>query len=299
MRNLKFRMQYKITHTTSYRYSSPVSICHNVVMLTPQPTEYLQVQSHRLNIVPSPGETTDRVDMFGNTATRFALEQSHSQLSITATSRVTVLPRQLPIAETSQNCDQVQAAVNERTDPNWLSVAPFLYDSPRILRTAEFAEYAAALIEPQRPILAAVNSLNHQIYTDFKYDKNATKVDTPTKTAFDGRHGVCQDFAHVGVACLRSLNLPARYVSGYLRTHPPEGKPRLVGADQSHAWFSVYCGGELGWVDFDPTNDCLCGTDHIPIAVGRDYSDVVPIKGVFLGGGNPVLSVSVDVAPIE
>jgi len=292
-------MQYKITHTTSYRYSSPVSICHNVVMLTPQPTEYLQVQSHRLNIVPSPGETTDRVDMFGNTATRFALEQSHSQLSITATSRVTVLPRQLPAVEASQTCGQVQTAVSDRTDPNWLSVVPFLYDSPRIQRTSEFAGYAATLVEPQRPILAAMTSLNHQIYTDFKYDKNATKVDTPTKTAFDGRHGVCQDFAHVGVACLRSMNLPARYVSGYHRTHPPEGKERLVGADQSHAWFSVYCGSDLGWVDFDPTNDCLCGIDHIPIAVGRDYSDVVPIKGVFLGGGDPVLSVSVDVAPIE
>ena len=153
-------------------------------------------------------------------------------------------------------------------------------------------------VADDQPILVALQSFCHQVYTDFSYDKEATAVDTLTEDAFNGRRGVCQDFAHIAVACLRSVGLPARYVSGYLRTVPPEGKERLVGADQSHAWVAVYCGPELGWVDFDPTNDCFCQTDHIPIAVGRDYSDVVPIKGVFLGGGEPTLTVSVDVEPV-
>ncbi len=292
-------MNYKITHTTSYRYSSPVSVCHNVVMLTPRVTEYLQVHSHRVSIRPSPALQGNRQDMFGNTASRFSLEEHHSQLTITATSRVTVLPRPAMSPDVSPTCGEISNGISGRTDPSWLSVIPFLYNSPRISRSQEFADYAAKTVTSDRQIVTAITDLTHQIYTDFKYDKNATKVDTPTKTAFDGRHGVCQDFAHIAVACLRSLNLPARYVSGYLRTHPPEGKQRLVGADQSHAWLSVYCGAGHGWIDFDPTNDCICGADHIPIAIGRDYSDVVPIKGVFLGGGEPVLTVSVDVAPVD
>lgn len=290
-------MNYKITHTTTYRYSTPVSVCHNVVMLTPRATDYLQVRNHRLNIRPTPGMSVQRLDMFGNIANRFALEENHTQLVITATSRVTVLPRVMAPADQSPPCEQITSGIVGRTNPDWLSVVPFLFDSPRIQRAPEFAEYAAADVTPGRPIVTAVAALTHRIHTDFKYDSNATRVDTPTKTAFEGRHGVCQDFAHIAVTCLRSLQVPARYVSGYLRTHPPEGKERLIGADQSHAWLSVYCGVELGWVDFDPTNDCLCNADHIPIAVGRDYSDVVPIKGVFLGGGEPILSVSVDVAP--
>ena len=132
----------------------------------------------------------------------------------------------------------------------------------------------------------------------FKYCKKATPVTTPTAEAFEMRSGVCQDFAHVQIACLRSLGLPARYVSGYLRTHPPADKERLIGADESHAWVSVYCGAEVGWIDLDPTNNCLCSTDHIPVAVGRDYSDVTPFKGVFLGGGQHTLDVSVDVVPV-
>ena len=290
-------MNYKITHTTTYTYSTPVSVCHNVVTLAPQANEYLQVNSHRLIILPVPGVAEKRQDMFGNQVNRFSLEENHTQLTVTATSQVTVLPRQLPVTDNSPTCDDIASSIANRTDPNWLTVSPFVFNSPRVPRSPEFAAYAAKSVSECKRIVAAVTDLTHQIFTEFKYDKNATRVDTPTKIAFDGRHGVCQDFAHVAVACLRSVNIPARYVSGYLRTHPPEGKPRLIGADQSHAWLSVYCGSELGWVDFDPTNDCVCGTDHIPIAVGRDYSDVVPFKGVFLGGGKPELTVSVDVAP--
>ena len=290
-------MKYRITHSTSYRYSNPVSICHNVVILAPQPSDNLEVCSHRLTISPTPAVTGSRCDMFGNIVNRFSVEELHTQLTITAISEVVVRPKPDLSAEPSPTCGAVAAAVAERQDPRWLSIVPFVYNSPRIERHTVYSEFAAASIAADKPILTAITDLTRQIFTEFKYDKKATRVDTPTRSAFDGRHGVCQDFAHVGVSCLRSLNLPARYVSGYLRTVPPAGKERLIGADQSHAWISVYCGTDIGWVDVDPTNNCLCGTDHVPIAAGRDYSDVVPMKGIFLGGGTPELVVSVDVAP--
>lgn len=292
-------VKYKITHSTSYQYSTPVSVCHNVVILAPQVSRHLEVRSHRLTIRPLPEQIEKRRDMFGNSVQRFSLEVHHSQLAITSTSHVSVTAESLPARADSPRCRDVKAGVTLQTDPNWLSVSAHRFDSPRITRSNVFAEYAEPVVGDDTPVLEAARALTQQIHQDFTYDREATDVNTPTDTAFASRSGVCQDFAHVAVSCLRSLSLPARYVSGYLRTVPQDGKPRLVGADQSHAWVSVYCGSELGWVEFDPTNDCVCGTDHIPIAYGRDYSDVVPIKGVFLGGGEPVLSVSVDVAPEE
>lgn len=290
------QLNYSITHTTQYRYSSLVSVCHNVVTLCPLQNSNVKRHQFRLSIKPEPEVTAERVDMFGNVIQRFSLEESHSELTITATSRVSILPRESPSLEDGPSCADVVAAIADRSNPNWLQVIPFTYNSPRIRRSSEFSDYAGGL-HKSRSVLKAAMDLTNKIYTEFEYDKDATQVDTPTKTAFDGRHGVCQDFAHIAITCLRSMGIPSRYVSGYLRTVPPPGKQRLVGSDQSHAWLSVYAGPELGWIDFDPTNDCLCGTDHIPIAVGRDYSDVVPIKGVFLGGGDPSLSVSVDVKP--
>lgn len=292
-------MKYRITHTTAYKYSTPVSVCHNVVMLTPRDCQGLVVHQHRLAIEPGPDRTYQRQDMFGNVVQRFSLEESHTRLMIEAVSEVSVQDRSQLDGAASPTCRQIATGLAARTDARWLEVIPFVFDSPRIRRSEPFYAWAAADLQLDRPIVEAARALTKRIYTDFRYDKDATQVDTPTSVAFQARHGVCQDFAHVAVACLRSHGLAARYVSGYLRTLPPEGKPRLVGADQSHAWLSVYCGAALGWVDFDPTNDCLCATDHVTVASGRDYSDVVPIKGVFLGGGEPTLSVSVDVAPLE
>ena len=237
--------------------------------------------------------------MFGNFVQRFSLEENHSILKITAASRVTVQSRELPPGSSSPSCSQVSSRCRLPSDPNWLQVAPFFYDSPRIKRSAEFAEYAAINSRPDTPVVEAAMELTHRIFRDFEYDKDATLVDTPTETAFAGRRGVCQDFAHIAVACLRASHLPAKYVSGYLRTTPKPGTKRLIGNDESHAWFSVYCGNELGWIDFDPTNDCACGPDHLPIAHGRDYGDVVPVRGIFLGGGETAMSVSVDVATDE
>lgn len=292
-------MKYKITHSTKYQYTVPVSVCHNVVVLTPRESEWVRTIAHRLSVRPTPIVTAKRRDWFGNLVQSFSIEESHRQLVITSTSRIDVQPRPIPQPDTTPSWTVVERGVSEQTSPDWFSEIPFVFDSPRIRRSPEFAAFARKSFPPRRPILAAALDLNHRLHTEFQYDKNATDVRTPTEEAFRKRKGVCQDFAHVAVACLRSLGIPARYVSGYLRTRPPEGEPRLIGADQSHAWVAVYCGPDVGWVDVDPTNDCLCRSDHIPIGWGRDYSDVVPIKGVFLGGGDPALTVSVDVEPQE
>lgn len=291
-------MEYRITHITTYKYTSPVSVCHNAVFLSPTSTADQTVLEHDLLIDPKPIVQQARQDMFGNIVHRFSLEELHSQLTIRAVSRVRLNPKVAPVAESSPSCRAVAESLHKRTDSNWLQVVPFQFDSPRIQRGTQYADYARTAIADDQPVIAGLAAITKQIHSDFKYDKDATLVDTPVSVAFQQRSGVCQDFAHIAVTCLRSVGIAARYVSGYLRTNPPPGKPRLVGADQSHAWIAAYCGAEFGWVEFDPTNDCFCGTDHIRVASGRDYSDVVPIKGVFLGGGEPELSVSVDVAPI-
>jgi transglutaminase-like putative cysteine protease len=290
-------MNYKITHTTTYQYSSPVRVCHNYVMLTPREEFPVQVQSYRLVIRPTPHVAARRKDFFGNTVHSFSIEESHKQLIVTASSRVQVAARELSPPEQSIPWNRVAEGIQEQSDPRWLEACQFVYDSPRVRRSSEFYKFAADSFTAERPILDAFSDLTARLFRHFQYDRKATTVATPPEESFKLGLGVCQDFAHVQIACLRSLGLPARYVSGYLRTIPPPGKPRLTGADQSHAWVSLYCGSELGWIDADPTNNCICGTDHIPIAWGRDYTDVTPIKGVFLGGGEHQLHVSVDVSP--
>ncbi|HBE71731.1 MAG TPA: transglutaminase, partial [Planctomycetaceae bacterium] len=187
-------------------------------------------------------------------------------------------------------------SVRTGVDPGWFEARQFALPSRRVTPNSDFEQYARECFPPGANILECAQRLTERIYTEFKYAPGATDVNTPVETALSQKHGVCQDFAHVQIACLRSIGLSARYVSGYLRTLPPPGKPRLVGADQSHAWLSLYCGG-LGWVDLDPTNNCMPGSEHITIAHGRDYEDVVPVRGVFLGGGSHKISVSVDVEP--
>jgi len=278
-------MQYKISHVTTYQYHSPVRVCHNYVMLTPREEFPVECHSYRLVIRPTPQVAARRKDSFGNTVHSFSIEESHRQLVVNASSRVTVSPRFLPAPETTLPWELSQQGIATQTDLDWFSACRYLYNSSRIRRSAEFADFAALSFTPGRPILEAAMELNTRIHQHFKYDTQATNVMTTPEEAFRMGEGVCQDFAHVQVACLRSIGLPARYVSGYLRNMPLPGQVRLIGADQSHAWLSLYCGSGLGWVDFDPTNNCTASTDHIPIAWGRDYSDVAPFRGVFLGGG--------------
>ena len=290
------RLTYRIQHTTNYHYSSPVRICHNLVMLTPRSDTLTEVVSHRLQIRPTPPTLNRHEDYFGNLIHAFSIEDSHRQLTVTSTGRVRVSSRVIHGASPTWN--EVRQQIARQSDPRWLDACRFAFNSPRIRVAPDYASFAAQSFTPEREILEAARDLTSRIHQDFTYDPKATTVDTPTSVAFGLRKGVCQDFAHVQIACLRSLGLCARYVSGYLRTTPPPGKPRLIGNDQSHAWISLYCGPDLGWVDFDPTNDCLTNHHHIPIAWGRDYTDVTPIRGVFLGGGEHRLEVSVDVFPV-
>ncbi len=290
--------KYRITHATTYQYSDPVPVCQNQLRLSPRDTPWTHCSSHRLTITPRPDSKQRRRDWFGNYVQSFSLLESHRKLAVTATSLVDVLPQSVPDASATIAWEDVRTAVTEQSLDNWLEASEFVFDSPHVSRADAFREFAEPCFPPGEPVLAGAVALTSKIYSEFEYDPRATTVTTRPEEVLQAKHGVCQDFAHLEIACLRSLGLPARYVSGYLRTLPPPGKPRLIGADASHAWLSVWCGPH-GWIDLDPTNDCICGTDHIPIAWGRDYSDVAPFRGVYLGGGTHTLKVSVDVEPLE
>ncbi len=291
------RAAYRISHVTTYTYESPVRVCHNLVMLTPRSDWVARPNNHRVLIKPHPLVVNRREDYFGNTIHAFSIEESHRQLTVSATGRIEVEYEPLPVASTTPAWETVRDSVIAQTDLRWLEACQFRFPSGRIFVDDDLAAYARHSFPASRPILEAAHELTQRIFHDFTYDTTATTVHTPTKDAFKSRRGVCQDFAHIQIACLRSLGLCARYVSGYLRTLPAEGQTKLIGADQSHAWVSVYCGQQLGWVDLDPTNNQFCNVSHIPVAWGRDYNDVVPIRGVFLGGGKHQISVSVDVSP--
>lgn len=290
---------YRISHVTTYAYEAPVRVCHNLVMLTPRSDCAARPTNHRVSITPTPVVLNRREDYFGNQIVAFSIEESHKELRVSSQGRVEVEYGDLPSPKSTSPWETVRDAVTQQTDPRWLDACQFRFNSVRIHASPNYAAYASQSFGSKRPILDAALELTQRIYADFAYDPNATEVHTPTSAAFELRRGVCQDFAHVQIACLRSLGVSARYVSGYLRTLPPPGQKKLVGSDESHAWVSVYCGQDIGWVDLDPTNNKICDIDHIPLAWGRDYNDVVPIRGVFLGGGNHKISVAVDVSLVS
>lgn len=285
-------MRFRISHTTKYTYSEPVSVCQNKAHLHPRDTTSQACLDYRLLVVPDPMSLDAKQDYFGNQIDYFALHSPHSRLSVTGTSLVEVDPPTVP--ETSPTWETIATQLRSPANPDELQACLFRFDSEFTQVAPPFADFARACFTPDRPIIEASKELTHIIYDQFKYDPRATTVSTPVAEVLANKAGVCQDFAHLQISCLRSLGLAARYVSGYLRTLPPPGKPKLVGADESHAWLSVYC-GELGWIDFDPTNDVIPATDHITLAYGRDYADVCPLQGVFVGGGDHTLSVSVTV----
>ena len=290
---------YRIVHSTTYTYEQPARACHNSVTLLPRSDGPTTPVNFRVQIRPQPESIWRREDFFGNSVHSFSLDASHRQLIVTASGRVRVAYPAAPDPQATPSWSQVRTEVQNQQDPNWFESCQYQFESPRIRMRPEFADYCAASFTAGRPVLASALELTHRIAADFEYDVHATEVHTPTDRAFSMRRGVCQDFAHVQIACLRSLGVPARYVSGYLRTVSQPGQPALLGADQSHAWVSVYCGRQVGWIDLDPTNNKICDNDHIPIAWGRDFGDVIPVRGVFLGGGEHAISVSVDVQPIE
>lgn len=289
---------YKITHTTTYKYVEMVPVCHNEVHLTPRDTDTQTCHNFRLQIKPEPDLVSRRTDYFGNQVHSFSIPEGHRRLSVSATSRVHVRERELTPADQSCPWEIVRDGLIQTQDLERLEAIQYLFDSPSVIISENLRDYAKPSFPEGRPILEAVADLTTRIHKDFKYDPRATTVNTPLEDVLELRRGVCQDFAHLQIGCLRSLGLPARYVSGYLRTIPPPGKPRLIGADASHAWLSIFC-NEIGWVDVDPTNDCFINLDHITVAWGRDYTDVCPIKGVFVGGGAHAMTVSVDVEPLK
>lgn len=295
-------MKYRVVHTTAYRYESSISVSHNRVILTPRNCHWVRCLWHRLTVHPAPTWSIKRHDVFGNLVHVFGIEEGHTELLVTAASQVEVLGQSLPSLHESPPWETLQfhpAGPLVKLNEEMLEVAGFHFASPRIPLVPTFAEYARTSFLPQRPVLEAALELTRRIHQDFTYDPKSTNVNTPIEEAFALRRGVCQDFAQILIACLRSLGLAARYISGYLRTLPPPGKERLVGADQSHAWASLYAGPQIGWVDLDPTNNDWCDHNHVPIAWGRDYTDIVPFRGVFLGDGRNQLKVSVDVCPVE
>ena len=291
-------MKYRIMHTTGYRYSEPASLSQNELFITPRPTARLQVFSSRLTIDPEPQYFQKYYDFYGNTVQVFMVQHPHDALTITATSTVATCLAETPAPEMTTPWEQVAERLRQRANEEDLEASQFLFASPLISLLPEALEFARPSFTPHRPLLAGAVDLIGRIYTGFRYDKAATCVDTSIEHVLKKRRGVCQDFSHLAISCLRSLGLAARYISGYLETLPPPGKPKLVGCDASHAWISLYI-PDWGWVDLDPTNNMLCGESHIAVAWGRDYGDVTPVKGVVMGGGIHTLSVSVDVARVQ
>lgn len=290
--------QYRITHETAYQYSEPVALCQNQLRMRPRTQPHLTCHQCDVHIVPQPPSLDTHPDYFGNIVDSFSIEALHRSLTVTVSSEVTVLAPEEENLLDAPAWDALAADVKTGKSPLDWKAREFAFGSTRIRHDERFAQYAREIFTPGASVIEAADELTRKINRDFRYDTTATDVNTSTSDAFEMKAGVCQDFAHVQIACLRSLGLPARYVSGYLRTYPPPGKPRLIGCDESHAWISIYAGDRIGWVDFDPTNAVRTGTDHIPICHGRDYDDISPMRGIVLGGGATTLRVSVDVAPI-
>lgn len=291
-------MKYKVTHTTIYNYTEPVPVCHNEVHLTPRNHRRQTCLAHRLRIRPDPALHSARVDYYGNHAGYFSIQDEHDRLAVTAHSQVQVVAPEVPDPAATPAWEEVRDRFALGQPPWWLEARQFVYASPHAPLADELRAYAVPSFPAGQSWLAGVLDLTARIFKEFKYDSTATTVNTPVVQVLHDRRGVCQDFAHLQIACLRSLGLPARYVSGYLLTAPPPGQQRLVGADASHAWLSAFC-PEVGWIDFDPTNNQLPSTSHVTLAWGRDYSDVCPIKGVLIGGGQHRMRVAVDVVPIN
>jgi transglutaminase-like putative cysteine protease len=290
--------RYRVMHRTQYSYAQPVTLCHNEAHLRPRDFERQRCAAHTLDIDPPPADRTEREDFFGNPVCHFSIERDHSHLCVTALSEVEIREAdRTPEPRATMPWEEAAASLRRTDSPAVLGARQFVLDSPLVGPTPEIGQYAAALFGPGRPLIEAVHALMERIHRDFVYDPGFTSIATPLSVVFEHRRGVCQDFAHLALACLRSRGLAARYVSGYLETLPPPGQPRLLGADASHAWFSVF-DPEYGWLDFDPTNNQLPAAGHITVAWGRDYSDITPIKGVVYGGGHHHATVSVEVTPL-
>jgi transglutaminase-like putative cysteine protease len=290
---------YDIRHVTTYGYESPVSFARCSLRLEPRSGDGQQLISHSVDVRPRPADRTVRRDFFGTHTESILIETAHRNLRIDSRSRVSVARSAPDRATPGPPWESVRDVAFEATSLGPASPIGYVFASPLVPVLGPVTSYATLSFAPAGGILAGAIDLMHRIRTEFKYVPKATVISTPLKEVFEKRHGVCQDFAHVMIAGLRGLGLPAAYVSGYLRTIPPPGRPRLQGADATHAWVSLWCGERLGWVGLDPTNDILVENDHIVLAVGRDFSDVSPVDGIIVGSRKQKLGVAVDVLLVE
>jgi len=289
-------MDLRITHETVYDYTPAVETAQHVAYLQPLNTPCQTLLSHQLDVFPTPALLTQTTDLYGNQRTFFSLQSPHTQLRVVATSEVrTRAPQE---ADSTISWEALREGFRYHADAEWNPATEFSFASAHAPRHDDFTAYARPSFSPGVAALAAARDLMARVHADFTYESQSTEIDTPALEALAQRKGVCQDFAHIMIACLRGVGVPAGYVSGFLRTIPPKGKPRLSGADAMHAWVRAWCGAEAGWVEYDPTNNLLVADDHIVIARGRDYADVSPVKGVLRTAGSQVSKQSVDVVPL-
>ena len=301
-------MDLRVVHETRFEYTPPVKTAQHMAYLKPLGTATQRLVSHTLSVHPAPADLSETQDVFGNTRSFFSLQAEHDELAVVATSTVSTSAAEAP--RSTLPWEQVRDRFHYRAGAPYEAAAGFVFASPLVPRHDDFAAYARPSFGAGAPLLAAARDLMTRIHGEFRYEPESTDVSTPVLEALAQRTGVCQDFAHIMVACLRAMGLPARYVSGYLLTQPPPGQPRLVGSDASHAWVSLYLPdllpdlpGGVKWCDFDPTNDRFGagtpGEDYVKLAIGRDYGDVAPLRGVIHGGADHTLEVRVTVEPIE
>ncbi|MFX0556618.1 transglutaminase family protein [Maribacter sp. CXY002] len=296
-------MVFNVTHITTYKYNAPVNYCHNIATLRPRKSNGQELLDYKIQISPKPTEISEREDFFGNFITRFSIQKEHQVLRVTTKSRINRDYTGFHDSFYSDSCKNVTMndalfALNGN-DPWVLEAKQYVLESIFIRKTDKnIREYAELSFQGNRSVFDAAFELMQRIYTDFDFVSGFTSISTPIEEVFRLKKGVCQDFAQIAIACIRSVGLPARYVSGYIETLPPPGKAKLVGADASHAWFSIFIPG-FGWVDFDPTNNQIPKDQHIVVGWGRDYYDVPPLKGVVYGSGKSKLKVSVDIAQVH
>jgi transglutaminase-like putative cysteine protease len=290
-------VNYAISHRTTYHYHSDVAYSRLVAHLGPRATRRQRPLAFAVSVSPQPVHSFARNDFFGNTTSWFTIDEPHTILEICAESHVAVDPAPVLAPDESPSWEIVRTSFESPADAETLDALQYAFDTPLTATNDELVAYARRSFGRGQPLLACVMDLNTRIHADFTFDKEATDTSTTAKSAFALRAGVCQDFTHVALAAMRAMGLAARYVSGYLLTQPPPGRERLLGADASHAWFSVWT-PPYGWIDFDPTNDVLPSSEHITVAWGRDYGDVAPVHGIITGGSDHDVEVAVDVIPV-
>ena len=286
---MNLRRKYNITHRTTYTYFEPVSVCHNVLRLAPRNTDCQICTRVAVRISPEPNTIREYEDFFGNKVIYFSIEKEHARLTVDVQSEV-----EIGMEAVGQGMG-IGSLADVRGDGG--EIRQFVFETPMTAWNEEIEQYARVSFPPGRAVPEAAGDLMRRIYTDFEFTPGFTTISTPVAVVMKEKKGVCQDYAHLAIACIRSVGLPARYVSGYIETVSPAGQEKLIGADASHAWFSVYDDG-MGWMDFDPTNNMIPGDQHITIGWGRDYADIAPMKWIILSSGSHGLKVSVDVKRI-